>query len=182
MAVAARAIPSGPLPKEMGANPAAALRQVHRTIAAVGEDLEKFRFNSAVARVRELTNTLADLDRKAAGGDTVFRLGMERVAQLLNPLMPHIAEEMWEALGHKTILADTPWPDFDPAMLQDDIITLAVQVNGKLRGTVDVAKGADTAACELAALALPAVQRQLDGKPPRKVIVVRDKIVNIVAA
>jgi leucyl-tRNA synthetase len=160
------------------------VRQVHRAIAAVGEDMEKFRFNSAVARVRELTNTLADMHHlhESPGYKAVFRFGMERIAQLLNPLMPHVAEEMWAVLGGKTILAETAWPEFDPAMLQDDIVTLAVQVNGKLRGTIDVAKGADKAACEAAALALPAVQKHLDGKPPRKVIVVPEKIVNIVAA
>ena len=79
-------------------------------------------------------------------------------------------------------MVNTPWPAFDPAQLEDDVVTLAVQVNGKLRGTISVAKGADKALCETAALALPAVQKHLDGKPPRKVIVVPEKIVNIVAA
>ena len=184
MAVSARDIESAPPPASLDRQLADVLRQVHRAIAAVGEDMEKFRFNSAVARVRELTNTLADMHHlhELPGYKAVYRFGMERVAQLLNPLMPHIAEEMWHVLGGKAILAETPWPEFDPAMLQDDIVTLAVQVNGKLRGTIDVAKGADKAACEIAALALPAVQKQLDGKPPRKVIVVPEKIVNIVAA
>ena len=80
------------------------------------------------------------------------------------------------------MLVDTAWPSFDPALLADDEITLAVQVNGKLRGTITVAKGADNATCEAAALELPTVQKLLDGKPPRKVIVVPNKIVNIVAA
>ncbi|MSO73168.1 MAG: leucine--tRNA ligase [Rhodospirillaceae bacterium] len=182
LAASASANPAGAVPSAIAPAAAAALRQIHRAVATVGEDLEKFRFNSAVARIRELTNTLADLDRGAVGADAVFRLGMERVTQLVNPLMPHVAEEMWLSLGHKTLLAQSPWPDFDPVMLEDDIVTLAVQVNGKLRGTIDVAKGSDKAACESAALALPAVQRQLDGKPPRKVIVVPEKIVNIVVA
>ncbi len=182
MAAGAQDVPAAPPPAELAPAAVVALRQVHRSVATVSEDLEKFRFNSAVARIRELTNTLSDLDLNAAGGAFVYRFGMERVAKLINPLMPHIAEEMWHALGNVSILAETPWPEFDPAMLQDDIVTIAVQVNGKLRGTIDMAKGADKAACESAALALPAVQRQLDGKPPRKVIVVPEKIVNIVAA
>ena len=184
MAVSARDIEASAPPASLERPLADVMRQVHRAIAAVGEDMEKFRFNSAVARVRELTNTLADMHHlhELPGYKAVYRFGMERVAQLLNPLMPHIAEEMWQVLGGKTILAETPWPEFDPAMLQDDIVTLAVQVNGKLRGTIDVAKGADKATCETAALALPAVLKQLDGKPPRKVIVVPEKIVNIVAA
>ena len=181
LAVAARDIAPGPLPSSMDAAPTAVARQIHRTIAAVGDDLERFRFNSAVARIRELTNSLADLDRKAAGGDAVYRFGIETVTKLVGPIAPHLAEEVWQALGHKTLLVDAPWPQFDPAQLEDDVVTLAVQVNGKLRGTISVAKGTDKAACEAAALALPTVQKLLDGKPPRKVIVVPEKIVNIVA-
>ena len=184
MAASASGIEAGAPPASLERELADIVRHVHRAIAAVTEDMEKFRFNSAVARVRELTNTLADMHHlhEVPGYRAVFRFGMERVAQLLNPLMPHIAEEMWHVLGGKAILAETSWPEFDPAMLQDDIVTLAVQVNGKLRGTIDVAKGADKATCEAAALALPAVQKQLEGKAPRKVIVVPEKIVNIVAA
>ena len=182
LAIAARDIVPGPLPSSMDAAPTAVSRQVHRTIAAVGDDLERFRFNSAVARIRELTNSLADLDRTASGGDAVYRFGIETVTKLVGPIAPHLAEEVWQALGHKTLLVDTPWPQFDPSKLEDDVVTLAVQVNGKLRGTISVAKGTDKAACETAALALPAVQKHLDGKPPRKVIVVPEKIVNIVAA
>ena len=157
-------------------------RQIHRTVAAVSDDLEKFRFNSAVARIRELTNALTDLDRSVTGGDAVYRFGMEIATQLVNPLTPHIAEEIWQTLGHSTPLVETLWPGYDPALLEDDVITLAVQVNGKLRGTISIAKGADASTCENAALSLPAVQKQLAGKCPRKVIVVPEKIVNIVAA
>ncbi len=184
MAAFAAEVDSAPPPSALAPELRDVMRAVHRTIAAVGEDMEKFRFNSAVARVRELTNTLADMHHlhEMSGYKAVFRFGMERVALLLNPLMPHVAEEMWQLLGGKTILVETPWPEFDPAMLENDIVTLAVQVNGKLRGTIEIAKTADKAACEAVALALPAVQKHLDGKPPRKVIVVPEKIVNIVAA
>ncbi len=182
LAAAAAEIPPGPLPKLLGPAPDAALRQIHRTVAAVSDDLEKFRFNSAVARVRELTNALADLDRNAPDGAAVYRLGIEVAARLINPLTPHIAEEIWQALGHRTNLTGTPWPDYDPALLENNTVTLAVQVNGKLRGTIIVDKAAGNAACEAAALGLAAVQKQLDGKAPRKVIIVPGKIVNVVAA
>jgi leucyl-tRNA synthetase len=183
MAVVAQQIPTGAVPaiNVLKAEDAAILRQIHRGIAQISDDLEKFRFNSAVARIRELSNAVEVMNREGDAAQ-VYRFGVETVARLANPLLPHIAEEMWSALGHATLLVDTPWPDFDPALLTDDTVTLAVQVNGKLRGTITVAKNAAKEACESEALALPTVQKQLDGKPPRKVIVVPGKIVNIVAA
>ena len=182
LALVAADIPQEPLPPKLDSAAAAVLRQIHRTISAVSDDLEKFRFNSAVARTRELTNALADMDRDVAGGNAVYRLGIETLAQLINPLTPHVSEEIWQTLGHTTILTETAWPAFDPSLLEDDTVTIGVQVNGKLRGTITVAKTADSAACQAEALALPAVQKQLDGKAPRKVIIVPGKIVNIVAA
>ncbi len=182
LATMANEIPQAPLPTMLDPGPAGLLRQIHRTIAAVGDDLEKFRFNSAVARIRELTNAVNDQDRDAIGGNAVFRFGVEILAQLINPLTPHIAEEIWQLLGNAAILTEAPWPSHDPALLEDDTVTIAVQVNGKLRGTITVAKTADKAACEAAALVLGPVQKQLDGKPPKKVIIVPGKIVNIVAA
>ena len=181
MAAQARTIPQQEIPANVAPAASVVLRQIHRTIAAVGDDLEKFRFNSAVARIREMTNGVAELDRGVAGADAVFRFGVSIAAQLINPLTPHLAEEIWESLGNVTILAHTAWPDYDPALLEDSVVTLAVQVNGKLRGTITVAKGVDSRACEAAALELPAVAKQLGGNPPRKVIVVPEKIVNIVA-
>jgi leucyl-tRNA synthetase len=182
MAALAADIPADTVPPVLDPAAATALRQIHRTVAAVSDDLEKFRFNSAVARIRELTNAVADLDRTVAGGNAVYHFGISTIAQLINPLTPHISEEIWQTLGNASILTETSWPSFDPAMLEDDTITIAVQVNGKLRGTITVPKAADKSACETAALALPAVQKQLDGKAPRKVIIVPGKIVNIVAA
>jgi leucyl-tRNA synthetase len=173
---------SGDIPAVTDASVEPVRRQIHRTIAAVGDDLEKFRFNSAVARIRELTNAVAEIDRSVIGGQAVYRFGIETIAQLINPLTPHISEEIWQTLGRSTILTETSWPSFDPALLEDDTVTIAVQVNGKLRGTITVAKTADKATCEAAALAIPTVQKQLDGKAPKKVIIVPGKIVNIVAA
>jgi leucyl-tRNA synthetase len=183
MAAVARDIPASPVPGigALTADTVAVLRQIHRAIAQVGDDLEKFRFNSAVARIRELSNAVQDMSRDGEAAK-VYRFGVEVVAQLVNPLTPHIAEEMWTALGHDLLLAESEWPTFDPALLTDDTVTVGVQVNGKLRGTITVAKNAANTVFEAEALALPAVQKQLDGKPPRKVIVVPGKIVNIVAA
>jgi leucyl-tRNA synthetase len=183
MTADAQKIPAGTVPAigALKAEDAAVLRQIHRGIAQISDDLEKFRFNSAVARIRELSNAVEGMKPEGDGAQ-VFRFGVETVARLANPLLPHIAEEMWSALGHKTLLVDSPWPEFDPTLLTDDTVTLAVQVNGKLRGTITVAKNAAKDACEAEALALPTVQKQLEGKPPRKVIVVPGKIVNIVAA
>jgi leucyl-tRNA synthetase len=184
LATMARDIGDVPLPAmgALSASEQSALRGCHKAIHAVTEDLERFRYNSAVARVRELTNTLEDIDRTQPGGAAVFRFGVDVLARLVNPLAPHIAEEAWATLGHTTILADTAWPLANAALLEDDVLTVGVQVNGKLRGTISVKKSDDQKTYEALALAIPAVQKQLDGKPPRKVIVVREKIVNIVAA
>ncbi len=100
---------------------------------------------------------------------------------LCAPMMPHLAEACWQALGHKQLAAETPWPKSDPALLKTDTVTIAVQVNGKRRGEVTVALGADNKTVEVAALAEEGVVRALDGKAPKKVIVVPNRIVNIVA-
>ena len=155
-------------------------RAIHKTIAGVTEDLERFHFNKAVARIRELTNALAEIeaDPEAAA---VLREGLEAVVRLIGPMTPHLAEELWTQLGHAKLLVETAWPEADPALTVDPDLTIAVQVNGKLRGTIQLARGSDKAAAERAALELPGVLRALEGKPVRKVIVVPDKVVNVVA-
>jgi leucyl-tRNA synthetase len=99
----------------------------------------------------------------------------------MGPMTPHLAEAMWETLGREGLLCEQPWPKADPALLVDDRVTVAVQVNGKLRATIDLPRNAANDAAQSAALAHPAVQRSLDGKEPRKVIVVPNRIVNVVA-
>ncbi|MBD25103.1 MAG: leucine--tRNA ligase [Candidatus Marinimicrobia bacterium] len=181
LAVHAQDLPEEPLQENMEPEALNVVRQCHRAIATVGDDIEKFRFNSAVARIRELTNALAALDRSGGGANAAYRFGILTIAQLIHPLTPHLAEEIWKGFKQPSILAETPWPKFDPAMLKENTATLGVQVNGKLRGTIKMATNADKAACIEAALALPAVQKQLCGQVPHKVIVVPKKIVNIVA-
>ena len=156
------------------------LRLVHKTVAGVSEDLDRFHFNKAVARVRELTNAIDGIDPDGDGAGWTLRQGLETVVRLIGPMLPHLAEEMWEALGHETLIVDTPWPEADREMVTDDVVTVAVQVNGKLRGTVDLPKDCETGAAEAAALELENVTVAMAGKPARRVIVVPNRIVNVV--
>ncbi len=181
------AAPGGPIaaadapePESFDDAASAARRLVHKTIAGVTDDLEKFRFNRAVARIRELTNMLGELTGDAADVAWVRREGLDVAVRLLGPMVPHIAEELWQRLGHESPLADTAWPDVDPALLVEETITIAVQVNGKLRGTIDLPRDADREVAEAEALELDGVKRAIEGKAPRKVVVVPNKIVNVV--
>ncbi|MYE00245.1 MAG: leucine--tRNA ligase [Alphaproteobacteria bacterium] len=162
---------------------AEALRNTaHRTVDAMTGDLERFHFNRAVARVRELTNALADaLPAADPAMAAAYRESIETAVRLIAPMTPHLAESCWRRLGGEGLLADQPWPIADPLRLTEDIVVLPVQVNGKLRGQLEVARGLEAADVEAAALALAGVQRQLEGRPPRRVVVVPDKIVNVVA-
>ncbi len=150
-------------------------RIVHRAIAAVTSDIEKLQFNKAVARLYELVGAL---ERSTAGPSR--RAGVITLVQLVGPMAPHLAEEAWALLDQPGLVCDAVWPVANPALLVDDEVTIAVQVNGKLKGDFTAAKGSDKAALEAAALALPNVQRTLDGAVPKKIIVVPDRLVNIV--
>ncbi len=171
-----------PLPDRFGARALAARKATHKTILGVSDDIEKFHFNKAVARIRELSNALDEL--RDAGGEPgaawAYREGVEVLVRLLGTMTPHLAEEMWQRLGHATGLTRTAWPVADTALTVEDTVTVAVQVNGKLRGTIDLPRGAKQAEAESAALVLPNVVSAMSGKPPRRVIVVPDKIVNVV--
>ncbi len=174
--------PSGaPIPNALAPTVDELRRRAHRTVADVTSDLERFHFNRAVARIRELTNAIAELRGDEDGALWVLREALEIAVRLFGPMMPHLAEELWHGLGHKDLLADAPWPIANPALLAEDTVTVAVQVNGKLAGTLTLPKGVDAKAAEAAALAMPAVQGKLAGKTPRKVVVVPDRIVNVVA-
>jgi leucyl-tRNA synthetase len=155
-----------------------ARRAIHRAIAAVTDDFDKFRFNRAVARIRELTNLLED--ESATLPPEVLREGIETAVRLINPMMPHLAEELWQILGHGTLLADEPWPKAQASLLLDELVTIAVQVNGKLRATLELPRDADQDAASKAALAQEGVTRAIAGKPVRKVILVPNRIINLV--
>ena len=138
-----------------------------------------------MAQIYELTNVLSrhlqGMQQAAtAGGIAALREGVLRLVQLVAPMMPHLAETCWEALGGTGLVADAPWPAVDPALLVDDSVTMPVQVNGKRRGEITVPKGTPSAEVERQSLALEAVVRALEGKTPRKVVVVPDRIVNVV--
>lgn len=155
-------------------------KAIHITIASVSSDLDKSHFNKAVARIRELTNTLDALEPQQDGAAWVRRHGLEVAICLIGPMMPHLAEDLWHSLGHETLLADTAWPVADPNLLVENSVTIAVQVNGKLRGTLELAKDSDQKSTEEAALSLHNVASAIGDKPIRKVIIVPNRIVNVV--
>ena len=152
------------------------LRKLHRTIAGVAEDIEALSFNKAVAKLYELVNAIEKAPASAARAEAIRTL-----ARIVAPMVPHLAEEAWAAMGNEGLIADAAWPEADPALLVDDEVTIAVQVNGKLRDTLVMPKGAARADVEAAALASDKIVRLLEGKAPRKVIVVPDRLVNLVA-
>jgi leucyl-tRNA synthetase len=146
---------------------------IARTVAAVTEDFEALRFNTAISRLMEFVNAFTSTEVRP-------RSAMETFTLLLAPLAPHTAEELWQILGHNRSLAYEPWPGFDPAFLKDDQIEIPVQVNGKLRGKVVVPVEADAGQIEAAARHDERISALLEGKVVRKVIVVPGKLVNFV--
>src|SRR6056297_2104402 len=181
---AATVAPTTPPPES--AQDALALRKAtHRTLAAVGEAIENLRFNVAVAKIYELANAVSSTVAAKQGEtapDMAFaqREALQVLVQLIAPMMPHLAEECWTALGCEGLVAEQNWPLVEAALLVEDSITLPVQVNGKKRGDITVARDADAKSIEEAVLALEGVRRAMDGKPARKVIVVPQRIVNVV--
>jgi leucyl-tRNA synthetase len=162
-------------------DPALALRRaLHKTVAALTQDLEQFHFNKAVARIHEFANLLEGARGEDAATAWARREALEVLAKLVGPMVPHLAEEIWQSLGNDGLLLDQPWPQADPALARDDTVTIAVQVAGKLRATIEVARDMPQPALETMALANDNVQRAIDGKPVRKVIVVPNRIVNVV--
>ncbi len=141
----------------------------------MGSDVEALSFNKAVARIYELTGAIEKAAPSASRSNAIRQLIV-----LVSPMMPHLAEEAWSRFG-LGLVAEADWPTVDPALLVESEVTVAVQVKGKLRDTLTVAKGLSNAELEALALASEKVQRSLDGAPVRKVIVVPDRLVNIVA-
>ena len=148
----------------------------HLTIDFVGKDIERLQFNKAIARIYSFTSTI----EKAGPGYPYWEEAVETLLKLVAPMTPHLAEEAWSSLGKEGLIANAPWPQVDPAMLVEDEVTIAVQVKGKLRDTLTVAKGLPKDELEALALASEKVQRNIDGADIRKVIVVPDRLVNIV--
>ena len=175
-------------PKEFGPAAAAVRKAAHAALAHVGEDIERLRFNRCVAHIYEAANALsAALSDARTAGDVrtdlawAFREAAEILVQLAAPMMPHLAEECWEALRYKTLVAEAPWPEVERALLLEEMITLPVQINGKKRADVTVARDAADKEVEAAVLALEPVRRALEGRAPKRIIVVPQRIVNVVA-
>jgi leucyl-tRNA synthetase len=167
-------------PEEFDAESEEVLRKINRSIVDVASDFDGFRFNRAIARVRELTNALSGLDGEGSDRAWVRRHGYEIAVQLIAPVMPHLAEELWVMLGHESMVTESTWPQAEERFLAVDTVTIAVQVNGKLRGTIEGPADMNKEEAEAMALALENVQRATNGSSPRKVIVVPNKVINVV--
>jgi leucyl-tRNA synthetase len=155
----------------------ALLRAMHRTIHEVTVGIESFGFNAAIARLYAFTNALG----KSTASSAVKRQAARTLGQLMSPMTPHLAEEIWHHLGGEGLVATAPWPKADPAFLVEDTVTLPIQVNGKRRSEITVPKDMPTPEIEARVMADEAVQRALDGAAVRKLIVVPGRIVNVVA-
>jgi leucyl-tRNA synthetase len=166
---------------DFGAEAAALRRAAHKTLNSVSQNIEGLRYNVAVAQIYELTHALsAALDKSGEGLDWAIREAAEMLVQMIGPMLPHLAEDCWARLGYNTLLADRPWPQAEAGLLVDDTITIAVQVNGKRRGELTIARSATKDEVEAAALKLEAVTRALAGRAVARVIVVPQRIVNVV--
>jgi leucyl-tRNA synthetase len=174
-------------PAEFSAQALDIRKAAHAALIKAEEDITRLRFNSAIADVYDLTNKLSSavgaIESPEISPDVAyaFREAADIFMQLFAPMMPHLAEECWARLGHQTLVAESAWPIAEKSLIVEDTMELPVQVNGKKRADISIARKADTATIEAAVLALDAVQRALDGKPVKKVIIVPQRIVNVVA-
>jgi leucyl-tRNA synthetase len=161
-------------------------RTSHKALHAVATEIEGLRFNRAIAAIHEFVNALSQATQSHGGGkDESFAFALREalvfLTHAIGPFMPHLAEECWARLGYNSLLANEIWPQVDASLLIDDTVTIAVQVNGKRRDELTVARNAALKDVEAAALRLESVARAVDGRPIKKVIVVPERIVNVVA-
>jgi len=180
------AAPGAKKPKRFAAEATALRRHTHRALHDVASDIDGLRFNRAVARIYAFTNAISDAipipDGAAQPGlNWALREAIEILVQLFGPMMPHFGEECWARLGCNTLLVDQPWPTVEQVLLVDDTVTIAVQVNGKRRDELKVARDAARQDVEAAALRLENVMRAIGGREIKKIIVVPQRIVNVVA-
>ena len=155
--------------------------KLHETIRKVSDDYgRRLTFNTAIAANMELLNAVAKFEDQSAQGQAIRQEVFDSMVLMLSPIIPHVCHQLWQELGHDSVIIDQRWPQVDESALVQDSIEMVIQVNGKLRGKMQVAADIDKASCEASALQNEAVQRFIDGKPVRKVIVVPGKLVNIV--
>jgi leucyl-tRNA synthetase len=161
-------------------------RAAHGHVLRIQENIERLRFNTAIAEIRKLSNVLGELVDEVTATPvapdiaTAFREASEFLVQAFAPMMPHFAEECWTALGHSNPVAETDWPRVDMNLATSDEVTIVVQLNGKRRADFTIERGADSKVVEQKALSLDAVRSAIDGKPVKKIIVVPNRIVNVV--
>ncbi|MEP9376886.1 leucine--tRNA ligase [Aquabacter sp. CN5-332] len=180
--------PAGaPMPEAFGPEALALRRASHGLAATVADDVERLRFNVAVAHVHEFANVFGQAVAAARAGAAdaglafALREAGDILARVVGPMVPHLAEECWAVLGHEGLAAEAAWPEADPALLVRNTITLPIQINGRKRDDIEVPREATPAEVEAAVLAMESVQRALDGRPPKRIIVVPQRIVNVVA-
>jgi len=183
---ATEALPKAGEPKPQSfSQPAEELRRAaHRAVMAVTGDLEALRFNRAIAQIHEFANKIATAQQSDWRDQPDFawamREALEFISQLVGPIIPHAGEECWARLGYNTLLINQTWPEPEEALLIDDAITIAVQVNGKRRAELTISRDAEEEEVERAALELESVHRALGDRPVKRVIVVPQRIVNVV--
>ena len=155
--------------------------KLHETIRKVSDDFgRRLTFNTAIAANMELLNAVAKFDDASAQGHAIRQEVFDSMVLMLAPIIPHVCHKLWEELGHDSIIIDHSWPEIDESALVQDSIEMVIQVNGKLRGKMQISADADKASCEASALENDQVKRFIDDQAIRKVIVVPGKLVNIV--
>jgi len=156
-------------------------RRIQSTIESVGRDIEKERqFNTAVARLMELSNALSDFTPRDATDWTLYREGIETLLLCLSPFTPHICEELWQSLGNQGCLAGASWPEVEADCLEAESVTIVLQVNGKVREKIELPAGLGSEELKERVFSEEAVRKRLEGKEILKVIVVPDRLVNVV--
>jgi leucyl-tRNA synthetase len=175
-----------PAPAQFSEAASALRRAAHKALHGVEQDIQGLRFNRAIATIYDFTNTLAAALQQPGPKDDISKAfalkdSIHFLVHMMNPMMPHLAEECWARLGYNSLIANEPWPEADAGLLVDDTVTIAVQVNGKRRDEIVVARNSAREAVEAAALKLESVVRAIEGRPVKKVIVVPERIVNVVA-
>ena len=174
------AIKKPPKPKVFDKDLRATRQQIHVTIDGVTQDLEGFHFNRAVPRIYELVNTLSNMKAESPSGQWVLLEGLGYLVRLIGPMMPHLAEELWQKLGNDIPLTGSCWPKADKNLMAQETVTLAVQIKGKLKTTIEAPHDVDQQTVETMALSEPAVAAVIEGKTITRIIYIPNKIINIV--
>ena len=173
--------PLPPPPPRPHDTPAGTRRATHRIVRQVTDDIERFHFNKAVAGVYELANVVGAFRGDDEGAGWALREALETLTLLIGPMMPHLAEELWRQLGRDGLVAETAWPEAEAALLVEATARIAIQLNGKLRATLELPRDLPEADMREAAMADDRVRKAIGDRPVRRVVVVPNRIVNIVA-